>query len=95
MPQSLHMTRLICLLNGATRVANVAADLLFVSAYPPRAHCRLCARDAADLMAAVVKAVATSHVAQSEATEIGKVIDSFVKAYQTAQLTSGTWISTS
>ena len=44
------------------------------------------ARDAADLMAAVTKAVATGNITPSEATEIAKVIDAYVKAYQTAEL---------
>jgi hypothetical protein len=44
------------------------------------------ARDAADLMAAVAKAVATGHITPGEATEIAKVIDAYVRAYQTAEL---------
>jgi hypothetical protein len=44
------------------------------------------ARNAADLMAAVTKAVATGHVTPGEATEIAKVIDAYVRAYQTAEL---------
>ena len=44
------------------------------------------ARDAADLMAAVTKAVAAGDVTPNEAAEIGKVIDVYVKAYQTAEL---------
>ncbi len=44
------------------------------------------ARDAADLMAAVTKAVAAGHITPSEAAEIAKVIDACVKAYQTAEL---------
>jgi hypothetical protein len=44
------------------------------------------ARDAADLMAGVTKAVATGHVTPAEATEIAKVIDAYVRAYQTAEL---------
>ena len=43
-------------------------------------------RDAADLMAAVTKAVAAGHITPSEAAEIAKVIDAYVKAYQTAEL---------
>jgi hypothetical protein len=42
------------------------------------------ARDA--VMAAVTKAVATGHVTPGEATEIAKVIDAYVRAYQTAEL---------
>jgi hypothetical protein len=37
-------------------------------------------------MAAVTKAVATGNITPSEATEIAKVIDAYVKAYQTAEL---------
>jgi hypothetical protein len=44
------------------------------------------ARDAADLMAGVTKAVAAGHITPSEAAEIGKVIDAYVRAYQTAEL---------
>jgi hypothetical protein len=44
------------------------------------------ARDAADLMAAVTQAVATGHITPGEAAEIGKVIDAYVRAYQTAEL---------
>jgi hypothetical protein len=44
------------------------------------------ARDAADLMAGVTKAVATGHVTPGEASEIAKLIDAYVRAYQTAEL---------
>ena len=44
------------------------------------------ARDAADIMAAVANAVATGHITPSEAAELGKVIDSYVRAYQTAEM---------
>jgi hypothetical protein len=44
------------------------------------------ARDAADLMAAVTEAVATGDISPGEATEIAKVIDAYVRAYQTAEL---------
>ena len=44
------------------------------------------ARDAADLMASIMKAVATGHITPSEAAEIGKVIDAYVRAYQTAEM---------
>ena len=37
-------------------------------------------------MAAVTKAVAAGHITPSEAAEIAKVIDVYVKAYQTAEL---------
>jgi hypothetical protein len=44
------------------------------------------ARDAADLMAAVTQAVAAGHITPSEAAEVAKVIDAYVKAHQTAEL---------
>jgi hypothetical protein len=44
------------------------------------------ARDAADLMAAVTKAVATGHITPSDAAEIGKVIDAYVRAYHAAEI---------
>ena len=44
------------------------------------------ARDAADIAAAVAEAVAAGHLTPSEAAEIGKVIEIYVKAYQTAEL---------
>jgi hypothetical protein len=44
------------------------------------------ARDAADIAAAVAEAVAAGHITPSEAAEIGKVIDTYVRAYQTAEL---------
>jgi hypothetical protein len=44
------------------------------------------ARDAADIAAAIAEAVAAGHVTPSEAAEIGKVIEIYVKAYQTAEL---------
>jgi Family of unknown function (DUF5681) len=44
------------------------------------------ARDAADLMASAMRAVATGHITPSEAAEIGKVIDAYVRAYQTAEM---------
>ena len=44
------------------------------------------ARDAADIAAAVAQAVAAGHLTPSEAAEIGKVIDVYVRAYQTAEL---------
>jgi hypothetical protein len=72
----------------------VALRLCLDRIYPPRKDRPVTfslppitsARDAADLMAAVTEAVATGHITPSEATEIGKLIDSFVKAYQTAEL---------
>jgi hypothetical protein len=44
------------------------------------------ARDAADIAAAVAEAVAAGHITPSEAAEIGKVIEIYVRAYQTAEL---------
>ena len=44
------------------------------------------ARDAADISAAVMAAVSNGDITLSEASEIGKLIDSYVKAYQTAEL---------
>ena len=43
-------------------------------------------RDAADIAAAIAQAVAAGHITPSEAAEIGKVIEIYVKAYQTAEL---------
>ena len=43
-------------------------------------------RDAADIAAAVAQAVAAGHVTPSEAAEIAKVVDVYVRAYQTAEL---------
>jgi hypothetical protein len=42
-------------------------------------------RDAADLMAGITKAVAAGHITPGEASEIGKLIDTYVRAYQTAE----------
>ena len=44
------------------------------------------ARDAADIAAAVAQAVAAGHLTPSEAAELGKVIEIYVRAYQTAEL---------
>jgi len=44
------------------------------------------ARDAADIAAAVAQAVAAGQLTPSEAAELGKVIEIYVKAYQTAEL---------
>jgi hypothetical protein len=44
------------------------------------------ARDAADIAAAVAEAVAAGHITPSEAAEIGKVLEIYVKAHQTAEL---------
>ena len=43
-------------------------------------------RDAADIAAAVAQAVAAGYITPSEAAEFGKVIEIYVKAYQTAEL---------
>ena len=43
-------------------------------------------RDAADIAAAIAQAVAAGHITPSEAAEIGKVVDVYVRAYQTADL---------
>jgi hypothetical protein len=43
-------------------------------------------RDAADIAAAIAQAVAAGHLSPSEAAELGKVIDVYVRAYQTAEL---------
>lgn len=44
------------------------------------------ARDAADISSAVIDAVSNGDITLSEAVEIGKLIDSYVKAYQLAEL---------
>ena len=44
------------------------------------------ARDAADIAAAVAEAVAAGHITPSEAAEIGKVIEIYIRAYQVAEL---------
>jgi len=44
------------------------------------------ARDAANIAAAIAEAVAAGHVTPSEAAEIAKVVDVYVRAYQTADL---------
>ena len=44
------------------------------------------ARDAADVMAAVARAVANGDVTPNEAAEFAKVIDTYVKAFNTAAL---------
>jgi hypothetical protein len=44
------------------------------------------ARDAAEIAAAVAQAVAAGHITPSEAAEIAKVVDVYVRAYQTAEL---------
>jgi hypothetical protein len=44
------------------------------------------ARDAADIAAAIAQAVAAGHITPREAGEFGKVIEIYIKAYQTAEL---------
>jgi hypothetical protein len=44
------------------------------------------ARDAADIAASVAGAVAAGNLTPSEAAELGKVIEIYIKAYQTAEL---------
>ena len=43
------------------------------------------ARDAADIAAAVAQAVAAGHITPTEAAEIGKVIEIYIRAYQVAE----------
>jgi hypothetical protein len=43
-------------------------------------------RDAADISAAVAAAVSNGDLTPGEAVEIGKVVDNYIKAYQTAEL---------
>ena len=43
-------------------------------------------RDAADIAAAVAQPVAAGHITPSEAAELGKVIEIYVRAYQVAEL---------
>jgi hypothetical protein len=47
------------------------------------------ARDAADVSAAVLAAVSKGDITLGEASEIGKLIDCFMKAYRTAELDAG------
>jgi hypothetical protein len=44
------------------------------------------ARDAADIMSSVAEAVATRRMTPGDAAEYAKVVDAYVKAYQTAEL---------
>ncbi|MGV7215022.1 DUF5681 domain-containing protein [Bradyrhizobium sp. UFLA05-112] len=43
-------------------------------------------RDAAEIAAAVAEAVAAGHLTPSEAVEIGRVLEIYIKAYETAEL---------
>jgi hypothetical protein len=72
----------------------VALKLCLDRIYPPRKDRPVTfslppitsARDAADIAAAVAEGVAAGHLTPSEAAEIGKVIEIYVKAYHTAEL---------
>ena len=44
------------------------------------------AQDAAALVSSVLAAVAAGEITPSDAAEVGKLIDSYVKAYETAEL---------
>lgn len=44
------------------------------------------AQDAAALASAVLSAVAVGELTPADAAEVGKLIDSYVKAYETAEL---------
>jgi hypothetical protein len=44
------------------------------------------ARDAADIAAAIAQAVAAGDITPGEAAEIAKVVDVYVRAYETAEL---------
>jgi hypothetical protein len=44
------------------------------------------AQDAAAVVSAILAAVATGEITPADAAEIGKLIDSYVKAYETAEL---------
>jgi hypothetical protein len=44
------------------------------------------AQDAAAVVSAVLTAVATGEITPTDAAEVGKLIDSYVKAYETAEL---------
>jgi hypothetical protein len=45
-----------------------------------------CARDAPEIISAIAAAVTSGDITPSEASEIAKLIDSYVTAYQTAKL---------
>jgi hypothetical protein len=64
------------------RIYPVRRDRPVTFALPPITS----ARDAADIAAAIAQAVAAGHLTPSEAAELGKVIEIYVKAYQTAEL---------
>jgi hypothetical protein len=64
------------------RIYPVRRDRPVTFALPPITS----ARDAADIAAAIAQAVAAGHVTPSEAAEIGKVLEIYIRAYQTAEL---------
>jgi hypothetical protein len=64
------------------RICPVRRDRPVTFALPPVGT----PRDAADLMAAVIAAVGAGRVTPSEGAEVSKMMDAFVKAYQTAEL---------
>ena len=64
------------------RIYPVRKDRPVTFAMPPITS----ARDAANIAAAIAQAVAAGHVTPSEAAEIAKVVDVYVRAYQTAEL---------
>jgi hypothetical protein len=64
------------------RIYPVRRDRPVTFALPPITS----ARDAADIAAAIAQAVAAGHITPSEAAEIGKVIEIYVRAYQVAEL---------
>ena len=72
----------------------VALRLCLERIYPPRKDRPVTfalqpitnARDAADISAAVAAAVSNGDITLSEAAEVAKLIDSYVKAYNAAEL---------
>ena len=64
------------------RIYPVRKDRPVTFALPPITS----ARDAAEIAAAIAQAVAAGQITPSEAAEIGKVIEIYVKAYETAEL---------
>src|SRR5207253_2159146 len=73
---------------------NVALRLCLDRIYPPRKDRPLRfalppitnARDAPEIISAIAAAVTSGDITPSEASEIAKLIDSYVKAYQTTEL---------
>jgi hypothetical protein len=64
------------------RILPVRKDRSLSFALPPIT----CARDAADISAAVIDAVSNGDINLGEAAEIAKLIDAYVRAYRTAEL---------